>query len=47
LFRDDGSVATEYGLTLLLVSLAIILAASGCGITVPCMFDPAMVFPSL
>jgi Flp pilus assembly pilin Flp len=47
LFREDrGSVATEYGLTLLFVSLAIILEASRCGITVSCMFDPAMVFPS-
>ena len=38
--RDDrGSVATEYGLTLLLISLAIILAATAFGIAVVGLFD--------
>jgi Flp pilus assembly pilin Flp len=37
--EDRGSVATEYGLTLLLISLAIILAATAFGIAVSDMFE--------
>lgn len=37
--EDGGSVATEYGLTLLLISLAIILAATAFGIAVSGLFD--------
>ena len=37
--EDRGSVATEYGLTLLLISLAIILAATAFGIAVSGLFD--------
>jgi Flp pilus assembly pilin Flp len=39
LLDDAGAVATEYGLTLLLVSLAIIVAATGFGLVLAEMFD--------
>jgi Flp pilus assembly pilin Flp len=38
-FDDAGAVATEYGLTLLLISLAIIVAATGFGLILADMFD--------
>jgi Flp pilus assembly pilin Flp len=38
--RDEaGAVATEYGLTLLLISLAIIVAATGFGIILAQLFS--------
>ena len=37
--EDRGSVATEYGLTLLLISLTIIVAATAFGIAVAGLFD--------
>jgi Flp pilus assembly pilin Flp len=37
--EDRGSVATEYGLTLMLIALAIILAATAFGIAVSDLFD--------
>ena len=37
--QDVGAVATEYGLTLLLISLAIILAATAFGVAVSGLFD--------
>jgi Flp pilus assembly pilin Flp len=36
---EAGAVATEYGLTLLLISLAIIVAATGFGIILADLFD--------
>jgi len=41
--EDGGSVATEYGLTLLLIALAIILAATAFGLAVAGLFDRATV----
>lgn len=41
--EDDGSVATEYGLTLLLIALAIILAATAFGLAVAGLFDRATI----
>jgi Flp pilus assembly pilin Flp len=38
-FDEAGSVATEYGLTLLLISLAIIVAATGFGLILADLFD--------
>lgn len=40
---DDGSIATEYGLTLLLIALAIILAATAFGLAVAGLFDRATI----
>lgn len=37
--HEEGAVATEYGLTLLLISLAIILAATAFGIALSALFD--------
>ncbi|HZN43159.1 MAG TPA: Flp family type IVb pilin [Actinomycetota bacterium] len=37
--EDEGSVATEYGLTLMLIALAIIVAATAFGIAVAGLFD--------
>ena len=36
---EAGAVATEYGLTLLLISLAIIVAATGFGLILAELFD--------
>ena len=36
---DQGAVATEYGLTLMLIALAIILAATAFGLAVAGLFD--------
>lgn len=41
--RDGGAIATEYGLTLLLIALAIILAATAFGLAVAGLFDRATV----
>ena len=41
--EDDGSIATEYGLTLLLIALAIILAATAFGLAVAGLFDRATI----
>jgi Flp pilus assembly pilin Flp len=38
-FDEAGAVATEYGLTLLLISLAIIVAATGFGIILAQLFS--------
>lgn len=38
---DAGAVATEYGLTLLLISLAIIVAATGFGLILAELFNDA------
>jgi Flp pilus assembly pilin Flp len=40
---DVGAIATEYGLTLLLIALAIILAATAFGLAVAGLFDRATV----
>ena len=37
--EDEGSVATEYGLTLLLIALAIIAAATAFGLAVVNLFN--------
>jgi Flp pilus assembly pilin Flp len=37
--EDEGSVATEYGLMLALITLAIIVAATAFGLVVSDMFD--------
>ena len=37
--EERGAVATEYGLTLMLIALAIILAATAFGIAVSGLFD--------
>jgi Flp pilus assembly pilin Flp len=37
--EDEGAVATEYGLTLMLIALAIIVAATAFGIAVAGLFD--------
>jgi Flp pilus assembly pilin Flp len=37
--EDEGSVATEYGMTLMLIALAIIVAATAFGIAVAGLFD--------
>jgi Flp pilus assembly pilin Flp len=41
--EDVGSVATEYGRTLLLIALAIILAAPRFGLAVAGLFDRATI----
>ena len=40
---DVGAIATEYGLTLLLIALAIILAATAFGLAVAGLFERATV----
>jgi Flp pilus assembly pilin Flp len=40
---DDGSIATEYGPTLLLIALAIISAATAFGLAVAGLFDRATI----
>jgi Flp pilus assembly pilin Flp len=37
--EDEGSVATEYGMMLALIALAIIVAATAFGLVVSDMFD--------
>lgn len=37
--QDEGAVATEYGLTLMLIALAIIVAATAFGLAVAGLFD--------
>jgi pilus assembly protein Flp/PilA len=39
LTREDGSVATEYGLLLVLIALAIVVAATAFGAAVAGLFD--------
>ncbi len=37
--REDGAVATEYGLLLVLIALAIIVAATALGVAIANVFD--------
>lgn len=37
--REDGAVATEYGLLLVLIALAIIAAAIALGVAISAVFD--------
>jgi Flp pilus assembly pilin Flp len=37
--REDGAVATEYGLLLVLIALAIIIAAAALGVAISNVFD--------
>jgi pilus assembly protein Flp/PilA len=39
--REDGAVATEYGLLLVLIALAIIVAAAALGMAIAGVFDSA------
>ena len=39
--REAGAVSTEYGLILMLIALAIILAATGFGLAVANLFERA------
>lgn len=39
--REDGAVATEYGLLLVLIALAIIVAATALGLAISGVFDSA------
>jgi Flp pilus assembly pilin Flp len=39
--REDGAVATEYGLLLVLIALAIILAAGALGVAISGVFEDA------
>jgi pilus assembly protein Flp/PilA len=39
--REDGAVATEYGLLLVLIALAIIVAATALGVAISGVFDDA------
>ena len=39
--REDGAVATEYGLLLVLVALAIIIAATALGVAIAGVFERA------
>lgn len=39
--REDGAVATEYGLLLVLIALAIIAAATALGLAIAGVFDSA------
>lgn len=41
LAREDGAVATEYGLLLVLIALAIILAATALGVAIAHVFERA------
>jgi Flp pilus assembly pilin Flp len=37
--REDGAVATEYGLLLVLIALAIVVAAGALGVAISNVFD--------
>ena len=37
--REDGAVATEYGLLLVLIALAIVVAATGLGLAIAGVFE--------
>ena len=37
--REDGAVATEYGLLLVLIALAIVVAATALGLAISGVFD--------
>ena len=39
LTREDGAVATEYALLLVLIALAIIVAATALGVAIAAVFD--------
>jgi len=39
--REDGAVATEYGLLMVLIALAIIVAATALGVAISGVFDRA------
>lgn len=39
--REDGAVATEYGLLLVLIALAIVLAATALGAAISGVFEDA------
>jgi Flp pilus assembly pilin Flp len=39
--REDGAVATEYGLLLVLIALAIVVAATALGIAISNVFSDA------
>lgn len=39
--REDGAVATEYGLLLVLIALAIIVAATALGVAISGVFSDA------
>ena len=39
--KDDGAVATEYGLLLVLIALAIIVAATALGLAISGVFSKA------
>jgi len=39
--REDGAVATEYGLLLVLIALAIVVAATALGIAISGVFSDA------
>jgi Flp pilus assembly pilin Flp len=39
--REDGAVATEYGLLLVLIALAIVLAAGALGVAISGVFESA------
>ena len=39
--REDGAVATEYGLLLVLIALAIVLAAGALGVAISGVFSDA------
>jgi pilus assembly protein Flp/PilA len=41
LTREDGAVATEYGLLLVLIAIAIIVAATALGIAIATVFNRA------
>jgi len=40
-YREDGAVATEYGLLLVLIALAIVVAATALGLAISGVFDSA------
>ncbi len=39
--REDGAVATEYGLLLVLIAIAIIVAAAALGVAIATVFNKA------
>ena len=39
--REDGAVATEYGLLLVLIALAIVVAATALGVAISGVFETA------
>lgn len=39
--REDGAVATEYGLLLVLIALAIVIAAGALGLAISGVFEDA------